>query len=294
MTFTGASLAPALSKEACPALESILNRAMQMGIQAPEGSLMAGIGGLSSLSASRPASQLAVESGLLPSSMALTAPDAAALRAMVARPGAPAYNGRRLSQAEGDAPGEQPAVHPSWEQVPACTQKPEGPTSVVDDLNRLWGFENGESCAWRDEEAVLEAGKSSPAVAASKPGVLLTSAPAAVAASAPPPAPAPAAAVAAQPPTAAVTAPAAKPAPAAAPQPPAPSLATAQPVAVPAVPQHGAAAAAAAPALATAPAAKLAVPAAASAAPVAAVAKPVSSRQWLWIRWHVLRQCTVA
>ncbi|WIA30014.1 hypothetical protein OEZ86_000111 [Tetradesmus obliquus] len=103
MTFSGDSLGTGLTKEACPSLESILSRAQQMGIQAPAGSLMSGVTGLSSLSP-RQAPKLSVESGLLPSSLALAGADgASALQALLLQASAGLYSGRRLSQAEAEA-----------------------------------------------------------------------------------------------------------------------------------------------------------------------------------------------
>uniref|UniRef100_A0A383V3L7 Uncharacterized protein n=1 Tax=Tetradesmus obliquus TaxID=3088 RepID=A0A383V3L7_TETOB len=233
MTFSGDSLGAGLTKEACPSLESILSRAQQMGIQAPAGSLMSGVTGLSSLSP-RQAPKLSVESGLLPSSLALAGADgASALQALLLQASAGLYSGRRLSQAEAEAEevllleaARAGAEAASWDAAPSCADKPVAPAAKYDSLKRLWGYKDGASCAWRGDASSTPAAPA-PAAAPALAAAVTAPAGAAVAPATAPAVPATAPAAAAPAAAAATSTPVPAAQPAAATPTPAPAPAAA-------------------------------------------------------------------
>ncbi|WIA09369.1 hypothetical protein OEZ85_008775 [Tetradesmus obliquus] len=47
----------------------------------------------------------------------------------------------------------------SWEDAPACEEQPSESNSVADDSGRLWGWQAGASCAFKNEEAAASAAK---------------------------------------------------------------------------------------------------------------------------------------
>jgi hypothetical protein len=196
MTFSGQSLGSGPTQQACPSLESILSRAQEMGIQPPEGSLMSGVTGLSSLSP-RQAPKLSVESGLLPSGLSLAGADSAtALQALLMQASVGLYSGRKLSQADAEASttvaaaGDAEEEEAQWDAAPSCAERPVAPEAKYDGLKRLWGYEDGSSCAWRGDPSSAPTTSAAPAPAAATTAGVAATQPAAAAAATPAPAPA--------------------------------------------------------------------------------------------------------
>ncbi|KAF8069614.1 hypothetical protein HT031_001731 [Scenedesmus sp. PABB004] len=146
MSFQGPALAAALSRAACPTLESIVARAYQLGIQPQEGGPPmplpggAGVAGLPPGMAVPQASTMAVGAGLLPADYALAGPDPAALDALVS-------HGRRLA----GLPVEIPVPPASFAVAITCPYNKTATNFELDSLGQAWGYDSAtnQSCAFR-------------------------------------------------------------------------------------------------------------------------------------------------